>query len=98
MKKNIKEVKKIIAANKEELKEKFGVKRIGIFGSYARGEQTKKSDLDVLVELSRPIGLFGLMDLQDYIRRRVGMKVDLVPREGLKPIIKKEILREVVFV
>ncbi len=98
MKKNIKEVKKVLAANKEELKEKFGVKRIGIFGSYARGEQTGKSDLDVLIELNRTIGLFRLMDLQDHLRRLVGIKVDLVTKESLKPIVKGDILREAVYV
>ena len=86
--KDINEIKKTLAANRNELKERYNVKSISIFGSYARGNQTKRSDLDVLVDLEKPIGIFGLMDLQDYIRKRVGLKVDLVTKDGLKPFIK----------
>ncbi len=96
--KNLKEVKKTLETDKEKLGKEFGVKSIGIFGSYARGEQGPKSDLDVLVELNKPIGLFRLMDLQDHISRLVGLRVDLVTKDSLKPFIKKDILMEAVYV
>ncbi len=96
--KKLKEVKRILAANREELREKYNVKSISIFGSYARGEQTGKSDLDVMVELNKTVGLFQLIDLQDHIKKLVGLKVDIVPKEALKPVIKKYILREAVSV
>ena len=96
--KNLKDIRRILAANRKELRERYNVKSISIFGSYARGEQTEKSDLDVMVELDKTIGLFQLMDLQDYIKKLVGLKVDIVPKESLKPIIKKDILKEAVSV
>lgn len=96
--KDINEIKKTLAANRNELRERYSVKSISIFGSYARGEQKPKSDLDLLVELDEPIGLFGLMDLEDHIGRLVGLKVDLVTKNSLKPFVKKDILREAVYV
>lgn len=96
--KNIEEIKKKLAAHRSELRERYNVRTISIFGSYARGDQTEKSDLDVLVELNKTVGIFQLIDLQDHIRKLVGLKVDLVPKESLKPVIKDEILREAVSV
>ncbi len=55
--KTLNEIKKILLEHKQELKEKYKVKSIAIFGSYARGEQTEKSDIDILVEFYEPIGL-----------------------------------------
>ncbi len=96
--KNLKEIKRRIAANRITLKEHYNVKSISIFGSYAKGKQTRKSDLDVLVELNKTVGIFQLMDLQDYIRKLVGLKVDLIPKDSLKPLIKNDILKEAVSV
>jgi len=79
------------------LKEKFKVKRIGIFGSYLRGEEKKGSDLDILVEFEEEPGLFEFLELEDYLSKILKIKVDLVMKNALKPIIGKHILSEVIY-
>jgi len=85
---------------KPALKEEFGVETIGIFGSYTRGEQTKRSDVDILVEFSEnaKIGFFKFLDLEEFLSRKLGVKVDLVAKDALKPYIGERILQEVVMV
>jgi predicted nucleotidyltransferase len=60
-------IKRTISAHKAELRKKYKVKTIGVFGSYVRGEQNKKSDVDVLVEFEEPVGLFEFMALENYL-------------------------------
>lgn len=79
-----------------ELRERYGVKSLGIFGSYVRGEQGGGSDFDLLVELDdRPLSLLGFIALEHYLSDLVGVKVDLVERSALKPAIGQRILEEV---
>ena len=92
------EILKILEDELPYLREKFNVKSIGLFGSYARGEQKDKSDVDILVEFSKPIGFFKFMELEEYLSKRLGVKVDLVTPDALKPTIKPQIMREVVYV
>jgi len=73
------------------------VKEIGVFGSFVKGEQRKKSDVDILVELEEPIGLFKFMDLEEYLGKLLKLKVDLVTKGALKPKIGEHILEEVVY-
>jgi predicted nucleotidyltransferase len=91
-------LKSQIEALKPTLRERFKVETIGIFGSYVRGEQKKKSDLDVLVEFSEPPSLFEFVELEDFLSQKLGLKVDLVMRDALKPRIKDIILKEAVYV
>ena len=79
------------------LKEKFKVKSIGIFGSYARGEQTKTSDIDMLIEFDALVGFFKFIELEDYLSEMLGVKVDLVTPGALKPLIKPHIIEEAVY-
>ncbi len=79
------------------LKERFKVKRIGIFGSYLRGEEKRGSDVDILVEFVEEPGLFGFLELEDYLSKILKSKVDLVMKSALKPIIGKYILNEVIY-
>jgi len=88
-------VKGILARNKGELRRRFKVKDIGVFGSYVRGEQRKKSDVDVLVEFDEPVGFFEFIALEDYLGDLLGVKVDLVSKKALKPRIGERILKEV---
>ncbi len=102
MMKTLEEIKEILKKQKPFLKEEYGVSEIGIFGSlylvrsYARGEQRKKSDLDILVEFDKPIGLLKFVGLEIYLSEVLGVKVDLVMKGSLKPRIGKHILKEVV--
>ncbi len=83
---------------KPEVEEKFKVKSIGLFGSYVRGEQKDTSDLDILVDFYEPISLFRFVELEDFLSQRLGVKVDLVMRDALKPRIKDSILNEAIYV
>ncbi|MCD6221312.1 nucleotidyltransferase family protein [bacterium] len=98
MKKSIEEIKKIIQQHKKEMKEKYGVKEIGIFGSLVRGEMKEESDVDILVEFEKPIGFFKFLELEEYLSDLIGRKVDLVSKKALKPHIGKYILEEVITV
>jgi predicted nucleotidyltransferase len=79
-----------------ELKQRYGVRSLGVFGSFVRGEQRNRSDLDILVEFDRAPTLFGFIDLRDYLTDLLGVKVDLVMKSSLKPAIGRHILAEVV--
>jgi len=98
--KTLEEIKVQLEHLKPVLREKFEVETIGIFGSYTRGEQSKKSDVDILVEFSEDaeIGFFKFLDLEEFLSRKLGVKVDLVTKDALKPYIGKRILQEVVMV
>lgn len=74
-----------------------GVKSLAIFGSVARGDDTPGSDVDVLVELSRPMGLFGLSDLRQRLKEILEVDhLDLITRDGIHPAIKDIILSEAI--
>jgi predicted nucleotidyltransferase len=91
-------VRNKINAKKSSLRKKYHLKSIGIFGSYVHGKQNKKSDLDVLVEFSRPVGFIAFMRLSQELSDCTGITVDLVTRKALKPRIGERILQEVVLV
>ena len=78
-----------------ELKDQYNVSYIGLFGSYIRGDHTTKSDLDVLVEFSKTPTIFRFVHLENYLSDYLGIKVDLVMKDALKPNIGKYILKEV---
>lgn len=78
-----------------ELEEEYNVSYIGLFGSYVRGEHTPESDLDVLVEFSKTPTIFRFVHLENYLSDSLGVKVDLVMKDALKPNIGKYILNEV---
>jgi len=80
------------------LKERFKVKSIGVFGSYLRKEQKKGSDLDILVEFYEPIGLFDFIELEDFLSKKLKVKVDLVMKAAIKPRIKERIIKETIYV
>ena len=71
------------SSKRTELESRFHVERIGIFGSYARSEETDSSDVDILVELSQPIGL-NLVDLIYFLEEKIGERVDLVTVKSLR--------------
>jgi predicted nucleotidyltransferase len=92
------EIIKIIRNSKPEMESHYGVQRLGLFGSYVREKQRKKSDIDILVTFNRDIDLFDFLDLREYLESRLRIKVDLVMESALKPAIGKRILSEVEYV
>ena len=79
-----------------ELRQRYGVHSLGIFGSYVRGEQERRSDLDILVEFDRVPTLFEFVRLERHLSQQPGVPVDLVMKTALKPTIGRYILEEVV--
>ena len=95
--KSLEEVKRIINIYRKELEEKFKVKNIAIFGSYARGEQTPQSDIDIIVEFKEPVGML-FIHLADFLEEILGIKVDLLTSEAIKKNRIKYIKEELIYV
>jgi predicted nucleotidyltransferase len=91
-------IKTILTQNKPIIKNRFFVKNIGLFGSCVRGEQTKNSDIDILVDFLKPISLFDFLELEEYLENKLGSKIDLVTKKALKPNIGKRIIKELVYI
>jgi len=87
---------RIIAEHADELREKHSVKSLCIFGSVARDEARPDSDVDVLVEFSKPIGLFKFVGLQLYLQRILGARVDFATPDSLRDFMRPEIMREAI--
>jgi predicted nucleotidyltransferase len=77
--------------------ERFGVSRLGVFGSVARDEAREDSDIDVLVEFSQPVGLFEFLRLDFYLEELLGRRVDLVTPDALRAKLRERILREAIY-
>ena len=90
------EIKSILNKHKQELKEKYSVSEIGIFGSYIRGEERDKSDIDILVEFNREVSLLKVSSLENYLSSLLGIKADVVRKRNIKKELKENILSEVV--
>lgn len=95
---DVNQLKNTLSQQKEILYDNFFVKNIGIFGSVAKKQSTKSSDVDLLVEFAKPVGFFHFARLEDYLSNILKKEVDLVTKNALKPAIKDSILKEVVYV
>ena len=96
--KSFTEIQQTLREQQPYLAEKYGVRIVGVFGSYIRQEQRPDSDLDLLIELDRPprISLIGLVELEEYLSQILGVKVDLAVKANLKKRIGMQILQETV--
>ena len=90
-------IEKQLLATRRFLKEKYGIKKLGIFGSYSRNQQTKISDLDILVEFEEEVGL-EFLEVKFFLEDWLGIKVDLATEAMLKPAIREKVLNEVIFI
>ncbi|MBL7046172.1 MAG: nucleotidyltransferase family protein [Candidatus Marinimicrobia bacterium] len=91
--------------DKEDIKQKilpilqrYGVKKIGLFGSFIRGEMREDSDVDILVEIDKDISLLDFVGLKIEIEEALGEKVDLVEYNTIKPLLRERILKEQVVI
>lgn len=91
------DIKNTLLTHKQRLSSKYGLSNLAIFGSYARNQQTEESDLDILVEFNKPIGL-EFVDLADELENILHLKVDLVSKKGLKERHLKSIEEELQYV
>lgn len=88
------ELIRILRQELPELRRKYHVENLEVFGSYVRGEEREGSDLDLLVEFSEIPGLFKFIELENYLTDILGVKVDLVMKDSLRPEIGRRILSE----
>lgn len=89
-----KNIRKVLSKSRE-IFEKYKIKKLGIFGSYLRGENKKRSDIDLLIEFKEVIDLFEFVHLTNELQKLLRIKVDLATPNALKPYIKEKILKEV---
>jgi hypothetical protein len=85
----------LLNSHRDRLDE-FAVKALFLFGSVARGEATPESDVDLLVEFDRPVGLFTLLRLQSYLEELLGCSVDLGTPNSLRPHLRETVLKEAI--
>jgi uncharacterized protein len=78
------------------LKERYPIQSLGVFGSFARGDASQSSDLDILVEFARPVPLSKFLALEAELAALTGQKVDLVSRQALKPYMARNVMRDLV--
>ncbi len=88
--------RKILVTHRQELEHRFHISSLGLFGSQLRGDQQEDSDLDILVTFFTTPSLLQFANLQYHLSDLLGVKVDLVMQDSLKPNIGKRILKEVV--
>ncbi|HAK89476.1 MAG TPA: nucleotidyltransferase [Nitrospiraceae bacterium] len=93
--KDVNSILEMLRKNKPQLAKDYGLVNIGVFGSYVRAEQTENSDVDILIELSVPVGLISILKLKHTLEDIIGSRVDVVSRKALKPYIGARILKEV---
>ena len=93
--KTLHEIIEILGEHKDELRNKYRIKKIRIFGSYARGEPSESSDLDIIVDFEEPPTLIELMKIQEELERLLGVSVDLLTEESISPYIKPYIRKVV---
>ena len=89
---------KVLSEHLDEIRQRFGVESLALFGSVSRGEERPGSDLDVLVTFKQVPGLFGFLDLKQYLEQLTSCPVDLVTEKALKKQLKEKILQEAISV
>ena len=88
----------LLKSREEEMRQRFGIKNVGIFGSYARGEERPDSDIDILVEFAEGSKTFDhFMDLKFFLEDLFNRKVDLVTADALRPQLREDILKSVTY-
>jgi uncharacterized protein len=98
MKKSLDEIRAILDKYREELRRDYKIREVAVFGSYVRGEQKRRSDIDILAEFEEPVSLLALVGAEQYLSRILKTKVDLIPKEDIRPELKDRILAEAVTV
>lgn len=89
------DIKRMLSLDDREIFEKYKIRRLGLFGSYLKGRNKKRSDLDLLVEFKESIDLFEFVHLTNELQKLLKVKVDLATPKALKPYIRDKILKEV---
>ncbi len=93
---SLKSVKNSLISLKPYLQRKYNISSIALFGSYAREEQTDKSDIDILVDFKKTPDLLTFIEIEEFLKEKLKTTVDLIPQRKLKPQIKSQILNEAI--
>lgn len=93
---SVEEIRALIGERKDEIKKEFRAEIVGIFGSYARGEEKEESDIDVLVRFGERATFLHLTGLGFYLEDLFGVPVDVVSERALHPMMRDDVLRELV--
>lgn len=96
--KTLDEIKTILVRHKKELRKKYNIKEMGIFGSYVLGKQKMRSDVDIIVEFNGLPDFFLLVDLEDYLKKLLQRKVDLVRKSAIRRELREDISKETVYI
>ena len=91
---NREKVTEILREKYPYLVSEYGIRRIGLFGSYAKGKQTEDSDIDIVADFERPMGL-RFVEFAEYLEKILGRKTDVLTPEGVKGIVVKRIARDI---
>lgn len=91
-------VLKVLKDSKPDIKNRYKVKKMGLFGSYVTGEYKKTSDIDILIDFEENADLFDLVGLSIYLEEKLKQKVDIVSKNALRDEIKENILLQVVYI
>ncbi len=94
---DLKTIHNLLTQLKPELIEKFHISSLGLFGSIVRDDFSDNSDIDIIVDFSKPIGI-EFVDLADFIENKLNNRIDLVSRKGVKPNYFNEIESEIIYV
>lgn len=94
--KTLDEIRTIIRQHRNVLAEKYGVAVVGVFGSYVRCVQRDQSDIDLLVDILRPISLLELVGAEIYLNEVLGARVDLVPKRDVREELRETIFAEAI--
>ncbi len=86
-----------LKAEKNILHKKFNVTKLGVFGSFARGEEKPESDIDILIEFSETPGMMNFFNTEEYLEKLLKRKIDLVRENAIRPELKDVIMSEVIF-
>ena len=96
--KTLSEIREILRTHADELRSRYGLTNLAVFGSVVRGESTEGSDVDILAELEFPIGLIALVSAENCLTDLLGVKVDLVLKRSVRRELREQILSEAVAV
>lgn len=96
--KSLKDIKKLLKEHQAELKEKYNVKELGVFGSCAKDSMSPTSDIDIVVDFYELPDLFSFLEMEGYLEKILQEKIDLIERTAIRPQLKDMILKEVVYV
>lgn len=92
------EILAVIRSLSESIRKDYHAEVVGIFGSFARGEEKESSDIDVLVDFHDEADIFDFVGLSFFLEEKLGRKVDVVPRDTVRPELKEIILKETVLI